>query len=252
MINSDESVKIQSTATSSSLQSTTDFNPRSSDNGIKTKDKSIEVTSGVYENRLKMNKLGDQVCESVQEYLKDKEIKDNSEKSSDDKTNDKVNDKTNNNNKLINRKDKKRKIEDESSDDECFELPRRRVMTMGEFNKRKKIMTKYQRDLNAEREDEKFYAQVYNEEYDDSLADFVVEENSMFIDNQMSSDRDVYNTSSFLRDNPSFVDNECEEDEDGVKDDFSDSEEEQMYLEAKGIKNFSQQDDLLSSDVFFN
>lgn len=67
----------------------------------------------------------------------------------------------------------------------------------------------------------------------------------------MSSDPDVNNTSAFLKNNPSFVDDECEEDQEEVKDAFSDSEEEQMYMDAKGFKNFDEKDDLYSSDLDF-
>lgn len=39
----------------------------------------------------------------------------------------------------------------------------RRVMTANEFKKRKKVMTKYQRELLKEREEEKFYCEVFDE-----------------------------------------------------------------------------------------
>ena len=50
----------------------------------------------------------------------------------------------------------------------------------------------------------------------------------------MSSDHE--NTSAFLMNNPSFIDDECEEGEEtgSIKADFSDSEEEKMYRDAKG------------------
>lgn len=67
----------------------------------------------------------------------------------------------------------------------------------------------------------------------------------------MSSDNDVNNTSAFLRDNPSFIDDECEEDREEIKDCCSDSEEERIYMEARGQKDFYKEDDFLSSDDDF-
>ena len=134
---------------------------------------STEARSSEEEEEVRMNRLGDLISSSVKEYL---EIKENE---SDQCTTGKLmneNDKKRNGQSNCNDKTKKRKIEDESSDDERFELPRRRVMTMGEFNKRKRMMTKYHRDLIKEREEEQFFAQAFDEEYDDSLADFVVGE----------------------------------------------------------------------------
>jgi len=59
---------------------------------------------------------------------------------------------------------KKRKNKEESSDDDedfNFELPRKRVMFYGELKKRKRMMTKYERGIRKEREEEKFYAEVF-------------------------------------------------------------------------------------------
>lgn len=64
----------------------------------------------------------------------------------------------------------------------------------------------------------------------------MVDEHPKYIDDElMSSDQD--RTSAFLKENSDFIDDECEEGnetDESVKADFSDSEEERMYLKSKG------------------
>ena len=54
---------------------------------------------------------------------------------------------------------RKRKKDDESTDEE--ELPRRRAVTVGQHKRRKRFVSKYQKELEMERKDEKFYAEVF-------------------------------------------------------------------------------------------
>lgn len=54
---------------------------------------------------------------------------------------------------------RKRKKDDESTDEE--ELPRRRAITMGQHKRRKRFVTKYQKELEMERKDEQFRAEVF-------------------------------------------------------------------------------------------
>lgn len=53
---------------------------------------------------------------------------------------------------------RKRKKDDESTDEE--EMPRKRVVFMGQLKKNRRAVSKYQRELNKEIEQEKFFAQV--------------------------------------------------------------------------------------------
>lgn len=55
---------------------------------------------------------------------------------------------------------KRKRKDDESTDEE--ELPRRRAVTMGQHKKRKRVLTKYQRELEIEKRDEKFRAEVFD------------------------------------------------------------------------------------------
>lgn len=89
----------------------------------------------------------------------------------------------------------------------------------------------------------------------------MVNDKSELVEEEMTSSPNVYNTSSFLKDRSTlFIDDEAEEcdSEIEVKDDFSDSEEEKMYRDARGEKDdfyddeFSSEGELADEEELFS
>lgn len=108
-----------------------------------------------------MNSLNQLIEDSVRQHYEETAIKEERKKASQQSSSSNGENNLNKGNQVGENRDKcaKRKKDDESTDEE--ELPRRRAITMGQHKRRKRVATKYQRELEMEKKDEKFYAEVF-------------------------------------------------------------------------------------------